>query len=132
VTTANITVPSEITISSSTNASPIEITTSASHGLSSGDTVCVTGHATNTNANGWWLVGTVVSGVKFTLTGSTGNGVGGATGSIFPAGLSPFPPQPGLDPDKPFGTSPTKTIYQPWENVSGTTTDAQFVSNATR
>lgn len=71
-----------ISISSSTNATPIEITT-ASHGLVTGDTVIITGHTTNTNANGTWEI-TYVSATKFTLDGSTGNGVGGATGTVRP------------------------------------------------
>lgn len=65
-------------IVSSTNASPIEITAN-SHGYATGDIVTVNGHGTNTAANGTWTV--IVTGVNtFTLTGSVGNGVGGATG----------------------------------------------------
>lgn len=69
-----------VSITSSTNASPIAIT-SATHGLVTGDYVFIQGHTTNTNANGFWRV-TVSSATVFTLDGSTGNGVGGATGSI--------------------------------------------------
>ncbi len=68
-------------ISSSTNASPIAVTTSTAHGLTTGDTVFVRGHTTNTNANGVYEV-TVTSPTVFTLTGSTGNGVGSNTGII--------------------------------------------------
>ena len=67
-------------ITSSTNASPIVITL-ASHGYATGDTVVITGHTTNTNANGTWEIISVTSGT-FSLTGSTGNGVGGATGTV--------------------------------------------------
>lgn len=67
-------------ITSSTNASPIVITL-ASHGYTTGDTVVVTGHTTNTKANGTWEIISVTSGT-FSLTGSTGNGVGGATGTV--------------------------------------------------
>ena len=67
-------------ISSSTNASPISIT-STGHGLSTGNTVVITGHTTNTNANGTWTI-TVTGANTLTLDNSTGNGVGGATGSI--------------------------------------------------
>jgi len=76
------------TITSSTNASPIVIT-HASHGLTNGTIVRVYQHATNTNANGIWMVGSVTTNT-FALCGywdgtvcqspSTGNGVGGATG----------------------------------------------------
>jgi hypothetical protein len=72
-------------ISSSTNASPIVVTTTGAHGYTTGDVVVVGGHATNTAANGTWAI-TAASGSVFTLTtlldgvNSTGNGVGGNTG----------------------------------------------------
>jgi hypothetical protein len=69
-----------VAIASSTNATPIAITTSATHGYSTGDTVFICDHTTNTNANGTWEI-TVTSSTAFTLTGSTGNGVGGAAGT---------------------------------------------------
>lgn len=69
-------------ISSSTNASPIVITTSTTHLFKVGQQVVVSGHATNTNANGTWTV-SAVSSNTITLSGSTGNGVGGATGSVY-------------------------------------------------
>jgi hypothetical protein len=71
--------PPTINIASSTNASPIEITTSVNHGLVSGDAVVISGHLVNTAANGHWNI-VKVSDTKFTLTGSTGNGIGDATG----------------------------------------------------
>lgn len=79
--------PLAINIASSTNATPIEITTSAAHGLSANDYVSVIDHTTNTNANGIWKVGAVNSSTAFTIvqingTNTTGNGVGGATGNI--------------------------------------------------
>lgn len=67
-------------ISSSTNATPIAITTSAAHGYSTGDTVFICDHTTNTNANGTWEI-TVTGSTTFTLNSSTGNGVGGAAGT---------------------------------------------------
>lgn len=79
--------PLAVNIASSTNATPIEITTSAAHGLSANDYVSVIDHTTNTNANGIWKVGAVNSSTAFTIvqingTNTTGNGVGGATGNI--------------------------------------------------
>lgn len=79
--------PNAINISSSTNATPIVITTSSAHGLVTGDYVMITGHSTNTNANGVWKVGTTPTGTSFQIlqidgTNTTGNGVGGATGNI--------------------------------------------------
>lgn len=67
-------------ISSSTNATPISVTTSANHGYSTGDTIVITGHTTNTNANGTWEI-TVTGLTTFTLNNSTGNGVGGTSGT---------------------------------------------------
>ena len=70
---------SEIAIQSSTNASPI-VVTSAGHGLVSGDTVEIAGHTINTFANGMWEV-TKLTDNTYSLNGSTGNGVGGASGT---------------------------------------------------
>ena len=70
-----------IAIASSTNANPIKITTSTTHGLISGMQVVVAGHAVNTGANGTWPI-VVSSPTEFTLTGTTGVGVGGNTGTV--------------------------------------------------
>lgn len=67
-------------IASSTNATPIVIT-KAAHGLATGDTAIVNGHTVNTKANGVWTV-TQLTVDTFSLDGSVGNGVGGATGTI--------------------------------------------------
>lgn len=69
-----------VNIVSSTNATPIAVTATA-HGYTSGDTVTIAGHTVNTNANGTWII-TVTGANTFTLTGSAGNGVGGATGAV--------------------------------------------------
>lgn len=63
---------------SSTNATPIEITKNA-HGYVTGDEITIVGHTTNTAANGTWKV-TRTGANTFTLDGSVGNGVGGADG----------------------------------------------------
>ena len=73
-----------VTIASSTNASPIEITCSGVHSLVDGAYVYITGHTVNTGANGQWRI-TYVSTTKFTLNGSVGVGVGGATGTVYEA-----------------------------------------------
>jgi hypothetical protein len=67
-------------IQSTTNATPISVRRDA-HGLSTGDYVVITGHTTNTNANGVWKI-TVTNANNFTLDDSTGNGVGGQSGSV--------------------------------------------------
>jgi len=67
------------TISSSTNATPIVVTCN-NHGYTNGDTIVITGHTTNTNANGTWEIANVATNT-FQLVGSTGNGTGGGTGT---------------------------------------------------
>lgn len=79
---------SGITITSSTNATPIEITTDVAHGGATGDIVSISGHlvntaANNTAANPTWTI-TYVSPTKLTLNGSVGNGAGSATGTVTP------------------------------------------------
>ena len=59
-------------ITNAVNAAPIQIT-AANHGLTTGETVDVTGVQGNTAANGVWQV-TVVDVNNFTLNGSIGNG----------------------------------------------------------
>lgn len=78
-------------ITSSTDATPIVITTAAVHGKSSGDHVLIFGHTTNIAANGTYKI-TVVSTTKFSLqnidSGAdiAGSGAGaGANGSFCPA-----------------------------------------------
>jgi hypothetical protein len=60
-------------ISAVTNASPIQITTSTPHGLTTGQTIFNSDFLGNTAANGSFTV-TVTSSTVFTLDGSTGNG----------------------------------------------------------
>ena len=65
-----------IPITSSTNASPI-VVTSAAHGRANGDRVYVLSSAGNTGAIGVWTLANVTANT-FELAGSTGTGVGGA------------------------------------------------------
>ena len=60
-------------ITAATNASPIAISTTRSHGLSTGAQVFVQGVNGNLAANGQWTV-TVTGGNSYTLNGSAGNG----------------------------------------------------------
>ncbi len=71
--------PATQTITSSTNATPIVVTRVA-HGYATGDILQITGHTTNTNANGVWKI-IAINADTYSLTGSVGNGVGGATGT---------------------------------------------------
>jgi hypothetical protein len=66
-------------ILSSTNAAPIQVTMSSAPGWNDQDTVEFEGHATNTGVNGVFVV-TQISGTIYSLNGSTGVAVGGATG----------------------------------------------------
>jgi hypothetical protein len=59
-------------ITQATNSDPIQVT-AASHGLSDGDVVIVSGVLGNTAANGIWATGSVDDD-NVTLTGSEGNG----------------------------------------------------------
>jgi len=68
-------------ITSSTNATPIVVTTAVAHGFTTGDIVYVDGIATGTSGNGLWAI-TAASGSVFSLTdpvtgaNAVGNGVG--------------------------------------------------------
>ena len=78
---------------SSTDATPIVITTSAAHGLNDGDQIVLWNHQVNVNANGRW-VANVTSPTTFRLlvpytranSVGSGAGAGGATGNV--AGLN--------------------------------------------
>jgi len=72
--------PATQSITSSTNATPVVVTLN-SHGYVNGDIVQVLAHATNTAANGTWVVANKTANT-FELAGSVGNGVGGATGTV--------------------------------------------------
>lgn len=69
-------------ISSSTNATPIVVTTDTNFPNTwfTGQQVTISGHNTNTNANGTWTI-TKINSTQFSLNGSVGNGAGGATGT---------------------------------------------------
>jgi len=82
-------VNSDVNIASSTDAIPIEITTASAHGYITGDTVRVANHEVNTAANGTRAI-TFVDATHFTINGSDGNGVGGATGIV--SGKTPSTP----------------------------------------
>src|SRR5580658_5133525 len=77
-----------VAIAASTNASPIVIQTSTTPGFNTGDTIEVEGHFVNTAANGVWQI-TVVDTTHFSLNGSTGNGVGVATGKAIDYEIQP-------------------------------------------
>ena len=77
-------------ITSSTNASPIKITLATPTAFNDQDMVEIQGHQTNTAANGVWQMSKIDS-QNFFLNGSTGNGIGGATGTAQDFSLMPYP-----------------------------------------
>lgn len=80
--------------------SPIQVTTTAPHILTTGQIVTISGVTGNTNANGTFTI-TVLNDTQFTLNGTTGNGAYGGGGTIVTncyiidyrtMGASGFPP----------------------------------------
>jgi hypothetical protein len=68
-----------VSITSSTSANPSVVTTAAVHGMATGDTVAVAGHATNTAVNGQWTV-TVLTTTTFSVpVAGTAAGTGGTS-----------------------------------------------------
>lgn len=78
-TTANQVAANSHTVTGATNASPIVITTSAGHNLTTGQTIKIRLATGNTAANGTWVI-TVTGANTFSLNGSTGNGVYAGSG----------------------------------------------------
>lgn len=72
----------DATITNASNATPIVITVTGSHGLYNGQTgVVIAGVTTNTAANGTWTI-TKLTNSTFSLNGSVGNGAYGGGGTI--------------------------------------------------
>jgi hypothetical protein len=74
-----------VAIVEATNTTPIQITTSSAHNLTTGDSVNITGVPGNNAANGDWQV-TALDATNFTLGGSSGNGDFVDTGTGYWAG----------------------------------------------
>lgn len=110
-----------LAVTAATNASPIQITTSAAHGLSTGETVGIFGVVGNTAANGVWTV-TVVNSTEFTLNGSTGNGtyVSGYGSMVSAFGFS----------DSGSGQSLSPTLLIGTNAASGQTAVIDFASSS--
>lgn len=83
-----------VSITSSTSATPIVVTTAAAHGLQTGVAVIINGHATNTAANGVWrahvLTSTTFRLLNFDGTDSVGvaSGSGGTSQSLMLPGFN--------------------------------------------
>lgn len=76
-----------VAVAGATNASPIEITTTARHPFQTGSNVCVASVGGNTAANGCYQI-TATGPSAFTLDGSTGNGSYTSGGTVTPGGVS--------------------------------------------
>lgn len=76
--------PTSKVVNAATNASPIQITTSSTHGLETGHIVTISGVGGNTAANNTWTV-TVINTTQFTLNGSIGNGAYTSGGTVVAA-----------------------------------------------
>lgn len=75
---------SAVAVSAASNASPIVVTTSSPHALSTGDAVLIWGVQGNAAANGnYWTV-TVVDATRFRLNGSAGSGSYTSGGTVTP------------------------------------------------
>lgn len=70
-----------LSVTAATNATPIAVTTASAHGLSTGQTVNISGATVNTAANGTFVV-TVTGATTLTLNGTTGNGAYGGSGVL--------------------------------------------------
>jgi hypothetical protein len=82
-----------IVASSSSNATPIVLTLTASHHQKNGDRIVVTGITGNTNANGEWTLAAVAA-TTAALVGSSGNAAHGGTAAIAALmDVSPFLPR---------------------------------------
>lgn len=69
-------------ISATTNATPVAVTTSTTHGFSTGDLVRITGTSISALDNKWWKI-TVTSTTAFTLDASTAPGSTASVGYAF-------------------------------------------------
>jgi hypothetical protein len=85
---STITTPLSRSVSGATNASPIVITTSASHLFATADVVVISGVGGNTAANGTFSI-TKLTPTTFELDGSTGNGAYTSGGTALNTSLTP-------------------------------------------
>lgn len=91
--TANVMFQSQKSVSAATNLTPIQITTTVPHQLTTGDLVNVAGVAGNTAANGDWPI-SVVDASNFLLVGSAGNGAYTTGGTVQSLGMGTTYPIP--------------------------------------
>jgi hypothetical protein len=80
-----------LAISNAMNLPPIEITTAAAHGFSTGDTVIVAGVKGLTGANGTWTI-TVIDTTRFRLNGVVQNAIYAGGGTVSGGGMAFYDP----------------------------------------
>lgn len=81
------TIQASSTITAATNAAPIAVTTSAVHGLETGDVVVISGSVGNLAANGKFVI-TKTSTTAFTLNNSNGSGAWTSGGTVAHVGFA--------------------------------------------
>ena len=86
---ASVTFLGTLAIASSTDTTPVTVTTTPAHGLVVNDLVSIAGHQTNYVINGTHVVLSTPTANTFTI-GVSGIGVGGPTGTIQGIGLGNF------------------------------------------
>jgi hypothetical protein len=79
--------PAAIAVTSTSNSNPVIVTTSAPHGLTTGDVVDLTGNVSGDQRNGVWKV-TVTGGSTFTIPFNGTGFAGGASGTVQPLKLA--------------------------------------------
>ena len=109
--TSGAAVVTQKNVSTVTNASPISVTTTANHGMATGDQCFISGVTGTTSANGYWTI-TSTGATTFTLNGSSGNGAYVNNGIVYPAIGQP-PPQGPKDQTGGY-------VKTPWVSVTGT------------
>jgi hypothetical protein len=71
-----------LVVAGTTNATPVVVTTTAPHGLTTGDVVRLTDTTIGALDNKWWKI-TVLSATTFSLNTSTAPGAAAGAGSVF-------------------------------------------------
>ncbi len=126
------------TVSAASNTAPISITTTAPHGLVTGDIVTVTGVVGNTAANVVGTAITVTSPTTFTLNGTTGNGAYTSGGTVTPNAVNVasnaqlnFPQATGAGTANVIGWAYMDSAGTPALICAGTVTSIAIAANTT-
>jgi len=123
VSSANVNIGQRLNVQAVANTTPIGITTTTNHGMSSGDQVYITG-TTVFAANGYFTI-TSTGATTFTLNGTAASGTSGVQGNAYPVVGQGTSPQLSS-----FGITDNFAVnyFSPWYWVNGVGAP-QFVSN---